>query len=543
MKEKIAQIINDFVKKYKENINFTVEYPKEEKFGDYSTNMAMIMASKLKKNPKAIAEEFVEFAKQQKPDLFEKIEIAGPGFVNFYINKNAFAEEIKRISENVNLYLKPKIDSTKKVQVEFVSANPTGPLHVGHGRGAAIGDSIARILSFCGYEVEKEYYINDAGLQMHLLGLSTFIRYKQLLGIEETLPEDGYKGEYLIEVAKKLIVEYGETLLNKKESEAVEICMQKAAKDILKDIMETLKDFRVEFDKVFNEKKLYDSNEVEQSLSLLKEKNAIYEKDGALWFKSTGFGDDKDRVLKRSNGVFTYFASDVAYHRNKFLKRGFSEVIDVWGSDHHGYVKRVKAAIQAMGIDPNRLKVVLVQIVNLLRNGQKVSMSTRRAEFVELKDVVKEVGVDAARFMFVSRSVDSHLDFDLELAKKQSSENPVYYVQYAHARINSILEQLNSEIDLNADPSCLKEKEEIELIKSVIKFKELLEKAFLETEPYFIVKGLLEVAEKLHRFYNKHRVIIDNEELKKARVLLVWVVKEILKIGLSLIGVEAKNKM
>ncbi|WP_025270096.1 arginine--tRNA ligase [Hippea sp. KM1] len=543
MKERIVEIVEDFLKEHKQEVNYTIEYPKEEKFGDYSTNMAMILASKLKRNPKEIAKEFVDFALNKSDGLFEKIEIAGPGFINFYINRSAFSQQLRNIACDVEAYLKPQLKSTKKIQVEFVSANPTGPLHVGHGRGAAIGDSIARILSFCGYKVEKEYYINDAGLQMQLLGLSTLVRYKQLLGIDEALPEEGYKGEYLIDIAKQLIVEYGENLLNKDEDEAIQICAKKAGDTILNDIMETLREFRVEYDKVFNEKKLYENKEIEESISLLKQKGALYEEGGALWFRSSQFGDDKDRVIRRSNGAYTYFASDVAYHRNKFLKRNFSEVIDVWGSDHHGYVKRVKAAIEAMGIDPERLKVVLVQIVNLLKGGEKISMSTRKAQFVELRDVMKEVGVDAARFMFLSRSIDSHLDFDLDLAKKQSNENPVYYVQYAHARISSILEQLNEGVDKNADTSLLKEKEEIDLIKSIIRFKELLEKACIQTEPYFVVKGLLDLAEKLHRFYNKHRVIIEDENLKRARVLLVWVVREVLRTGLNLIGVEAKNKM
>jgi len=307
--------------------------------------------------------------------------------------------------------------------------------------------------------------------------------------------------------------------------------------------MKVLKNFRVSFDRVFNEKKLYEDGEMEESLQLLKSKGVIYEKDGALWFKSTLFEDDKDRVLKRSNGAFTYFASDIAYHRNKFVKRGFDEVIDVWGSDHHGYVKRVKSAIEAMGLDPKRLKVVLVQIVNLLRNGEKVSMSTRKGKFIELENVLDEVGTDAARFMFVSRSVDSHLDFDLELAKKQSNENPVYYVQYAYARINSIFAQIDQlKFDINS-VIYLKEKEEIDLIKSLIRFRGFIEKAYTETEPYFVVKGMLQIAEKFHRFYNKHRVIGSVEQVFRARLLLIWAVSVALKLGLDLIGVEAKKKM
>ncbi len=541
MREKVKSIIDKYLQDKGYSAEYVIEYPKNERFGDYSTNFAMILASKLKKNPREVAKEFIE---NSCSNIFDKVEIAGPGFINFYIKKESFIQELIEIYTKKENYFKPKTHKYKFIQVEFVSANPTGPLHVGHGRGAAIGDSVARILKFCGHKVEKEYYINDAGLQMELLGQSLYVRYKQLLGVDDVLPEDGYKGEYLIDMARELIVEYGENLLKMEENEAVEFCKIRAADKILKDIMDTLEKFRVSFDKIFNEKHLYQSNEVEESLRLLEKKGVIYEKDAALWFKSSQFGDDKDRVLKRKNGAFTYFASDIAYHRNKFLKRNFDEVIDIWGSDHHGYVKRVKAAIEAMGIDPEKLKVILVQIVNLLRNGEKISMSTRKGEFVELDGVINEVGVDAARFMFVSRSVDSHLDFDLELAKKQSNDNPVYYVQYAYARINSIFEQLEDKIKIDLENIWnLKEKEEIDLIKSLIQFKELTEKACDERDPYFITKGLLGIAEKFHRFYNKHRVIGSKENVFKARLLLIQVVALSLKLGFDLIGIEAKKRM
>jgi len=540
MKEIIKEKIDSFLKEKGYSVDYTIEHPKNEKFGDYSTNFAMKLASLLKKNPRDVAKDFVEWVDR---DLFDRIDVAGGGFVNFYIKKEVFINELLKVYELGDEYYKPKVTKKKYVQVEFVSANPTGPLHIGHGRGAAIGDSIARLLKFCGHMVEREYYINDAGLQMELLGRSVYIRYKQLLGMDEELPEDGYRGEYLIDIAKQIMVEYGENLLKMDEDEAIELCKNRASELILNKIMTVLRDFRVKFDVVFNERRLYESGEVNESIDYLMQKGLIYEKDGALWFKSTMFGDDKDRVLKRSNGVFTYFASDIAYHRNKFLKRGFDEVIDIWGSDHHGYVKRVKAAVEAFGVSPERLRVILVQIVNLLRDGKKVSMSTRKGEFVELEDVIGEVGVDAARFMFVSRSVDSHLDFDLELAKMESSENPVYYVQYAHARINSIFDQLNR-LDLDRDSVYnLCEKEEVDLIKSLIQFREFIEKAYIEIEPYFIVKGLLGVAEKLHRFYNRHRVIGSKEPIFKARLLLIWCVARALRLGLDIIGVEARKKM
>ncbi len=540
MKEKIKSLIDDFLESKGIEEDYVIEYPRSEKFGDYSSNFAMIVASKLNEKPQKIAEEFINSSCES---FLEKIEVAGPGFINFYIKKDAFIEELSKIDELKETYFKPKVDKKKYIQVEFVSANPTGPLHVGHGRGAAIGDSIARILKFCGNDVQREYYINDAGLQMELLGTSTYVRYKQLMGIDEPFPEDGYKGEYLIDIARNIMVEYGENLLKEDEKTAIEICKNRAAEIILKDIMDVLSEFRVKFDTIFNEKKLYESKEIDESLELLKSRGFIYEKEGALWFKSTLFGDEKDRVIKRSNGVFTYFASDIAYHRNKFIKRGFDEVIDVWGSDHHGYVKRVEAAVEAMGIDPKRLKVILVQIVNLLRDGEKISMSTRKGEFIELKNVLDEVGVDAARFMFISRSVDSHLDFDLELAKKQSNENPVYYVQYAYARINSIFEQLNS-VEINKENVYnLNEREEIDLIKGLIQFKEYIEKACWEKEPYFVVKGLLGLAERFHRFYNKHRVIGSPKKTMDARIMLINAVGRALKLGFELIGIEAKKRM
>lgn len=540
MKGIIKERIDSYLKSKGYSVDYTIEHPKSEKFGDYSTNFAMKLASLLKRNPRDVAKEFVDWVDR---DIFDRIDVAGGGFVNFYIKREAFINELLRMHELGDEYFKPEITEKKYIQVEFVSANPTGPLHVGHGRGAAIGDSIARLLKFCGHRVEREYYINDAGLQMELLGRSVYVRYKQLLGMDDELPEDGYRGEYLVDIAKQIMVEYGENLLKMDEDEAIELCKGRASDVILNKIMSVLRGFRVEFDVIFNEKRLYESGEVDESIDYLMQKGLVYEKEGALWFKSSLFGDDKDRVLKRSNGVFTYFASDVAYHRNKFLKRGFDEVVDVWGSDHHGYVKRVKAAVEAFGVNPDRLRVILVQIVNLLRDGKKVSMSTRKGEFVELEDVIGEVGVDAARFMFVSRSVDSHLDFDLELAKKESSENPVYYVQYAHARINSIFEQLDK-LDLDRDSVYnLNEKEEIDLIKSIIQLKEFIEKAYLDIEPYFIVKGLLGVAEKFHRFYNRHRVIGSKEPIFKARLLLIWCVAKALRLGLDIIGVEARKKM
>ncbi len=540
MKDKIDALITEFLREegIKENASYVIEYPKKEEFGDYSTNVAMVLSKKLKRKPVEIAKQFIKFA--QKDCNFEKIEVAGAGFINFYIKPQAVFDEILKIKRNPN-YFKP-ITKSMKVQIEFVSANPTGPMHIGHGRGAAIGDSIARIFSFCGYNIEREYYINDAGLQMKMLGLSTFIRYKQLMGIDESIPENGYKGEYLIDIAKRIMIEYGDALLNKEEEEAVAICQNIAGDTILKNIISTLEKFRIKFDVFFNEQKLYSAKEVDSTIEFLKEKGYIYEKDGAVWFKSTIFGDDKDRVLKKSNKSYTYFASDIAYHKNKFLIRKFDKVVDIWGADHHGYVNRMKSAIEALGVERDRLNVILVQIVNLLRGGQKISMSTRKGEFIELENVIDEVGVDAARFMFLSRSVDSHLDFDLELAKKQSGENPVFYVQYAYARIKNIFKQLEKEyLAYDKGILSLDSKEEINLAKSVIRFKDYVKKAFEELEPYFITKGLLDVAENLHKFYNRLKVI--GSEKQNERLCLLNIVADTIKLGFDLIGVEAKERM
>jgi arginyl-tRNA synthetase len=541
MKSKINDIIVDYIssKNINGEVSYVIEYPKQQEFGDFSTNLAMVLSGKLKRKPIDIALEFIEFAKNNA--IFEKIDTAGPGFINFYLSNAFIYKQVQDINKDYEGYFKPSTE-TKKIQIEFVSANPTGPLHIGHGRGAAIGDSIARILKYAGHKVEREYYINDAGLQMRMLGLSTFIRYKQLLGIEEQIPEDGYQGEYLIDIAKNIMMEYGDSLLSKSEDESISICKDRAGDVILKNIVNTLSHFRVNFDAFFNEQKLYNSGEVERSINYLNSKGYIYEKDGALWFKSTALGDDKDRVLKKSSGAYTYFASDIAYHKNKFLARNFDSVIDIWGADHHGYVNRMKSAIEAIGVDREKLSIILVQIVNLLRDGNKISMSTRKAQFIELDNVLEEVGVDAARFMFLSRSVDSHLDFDLELAKKQTNENPVYYVQYAYARIKNIFKQVDNNYSFeNIDLNILKLKEEIDLAKSIIKFKSFIAKAQEELEPYFITKGLLDIAESLHRFYNHIRVM-GSKEINE-RLFLLNAVASTIKLGFDLIGIEAKEKM
>ncbi|MGE4546959.1 MAG: arginine--tRNA ligase, partial [Desulfurella sp.] len=474
-------------------------------------------------------------------DKFD-IKVEKPGFINFFIKKDLLIQELISLSTKKDVYFKQNDIANKRIQIEFVSANPTGPLHIGHGRGAAIGDSLAKILSFLGYDVTREYYINDAGYQMYMLGLSTFLRYQELLGKDIEFPKDGYQGDYIKDIARQLVNTYQDRLLNM--DNAIEICLDSAKSTIMNDILNDMDNFRVTFDVFFNESSLFKDNEVDSTLTLLKEKGYTYEKDGALWLKTTQFGDDKDRVLIKQDGKYTYFASDIAYHKNKFLSRNFDKVIDIWGSDHHGYVARVKAALEALNIDSQKLVVLLVQFVNLIQENNKISMSTRKANYIELKELVKEVGTDAARFIFVSKSINSHLDVNISLLKQHSMDNPVYYIQYAHARIMSILEKSECNTVVNDNLfELLTQTEEINLMKAMLQFKDYLHDCAKTLEPYLITKSLLSIAEKLHQFYNKHKVINENKELSCARVELIKTAAFVLALGLSLIGVEAKNKM
>lgn len=544
----MKSLIKSFIDKYLEykqynNVSYTIDYPPEPEFGDYSTNLAMVLAKQIKQNPLNIADDFKLYCTQINIlDKFD-IKVEKPGFINFYIKQDFLIKELISISTNKELYF--KLNNTiaqKKIQIEFVSANPTGPLHIGHGRGAAIGDSLARILSFLGYEVVREYYINDAGYQMYMLGLSTFLRYQELLGKNIEFPKDGYQGDYIKDIAKELLNTYQDRLLNM--DNAIDICLDAAKSSIMSDILNDLDDFRVTFDVFYNESNLFKYNEVDQTLNLLKDKGYTYEKDGALWLKTTQFGDDKDRVLIKKDGKYTYFASDIAYHKNKFLSRNFDKVIDIWGSDHHGYVARIKAALEALNIDSQKLVVLLVQFVNLIQDNNKISMSTRKATYIELKELIKEIGTDAARFIFVSKSINSHLDINVSLLKQHSMENPVYYIQYAHARIMSILEK--SDCNVNFDESLfglLTQIEEVNLIKAILQFKDYLHDCAKALEPYLITKSLLSIAERLHQFYNRHKVINESKELSCARVGLIKTTAFVLALGLSLIGVEAKNKM
>ncbi len=523
-----------------------VEVPKIESHGDFSTNIAMVTAPIQKMPPRKIAESILKHVTD--PDnILAKTEIAGPGFINFFINIWSWYPVLQKIHQEDIRYGASDIGNGEKIQVEFVSSNPTGPLHVGHGRGAAVGDSVANILRFCGYDVQREYYINDSGRQIDTLGRSVFLRYKELLGEKIQFSEDYYQGDYIIDFAKSIIERKGKRLLDQDEETLISYCAQFAAERIIAQIRKDLTNFGIEFDNWFSEQSLYDSGKVDAVIDDFRDKNIIYEKDGALWFKTKDFGDEKDRVVVRKNGQTTYFASDIAYHMDKF-ERGFERVIDVWGADHHGYISRVTGAIQASGLNRNRFNVILVQLVNLLRGGEPVAMSTRAGEFVTLSDVVKEVGKDAARFIFLTRHYDSPLDFDLELAKKKTNDNPVFYVQYVHARISSIARKARERglDDITGEQKAmamLKEPEEINLLKTMARYPDVLKNSAKFMEPHRITFYLMELAACFHAYYNKHRVLSDEPLLSRGRLYMVLAVQKVIRNGLTLLGVSAPERM
>ena len=523
-----------------------VEIPKMESHGDFSTNIAMVTASIQKMPPRKIAEAIIANI-EDSGQIIAKTEIAGPGFINFFVKANAWIPFLKDVHEKGAQYGACNIGKGHKIQVEFVSSNPTGPLHVGHGRGAAVGDSVGNILEFCGYDVQKEYYINDSGRQIHTLGTSVFLRYQEILGVSVTFPKECYQGDYIKDIALGLEKEKGRALLEMDENEAIGLCARHAAGLIIVGIQEDLSAFGVVFEKWFSEQSLYDSGKVAQVIQAFKASGAIYEKEGAQWFRTTDYGDEKDRVVVRKNGQTTYFASDIAYHQDKY-DRGYETVIDVWGADHHGYIPRVTASIEASGYQREQFGVILVQLVNLLRGGEPVAMSTRSGEFVTLNDVIQEVGRDAARFIFLTRHYESPLDFDLELAKKKTNDNPVYYVQYVHARISSIVEKGR---ETGIRPGTCKDEvlakltqpEEIALIKAMNRYPATVRLSAENMEPHRVTYYLMNLASAFHSYYNKHRVLADDPDMAQARLLLVLAVKSIIKNGLTLLGVSAPEKM
>lgn len=522
-----------------------LEPPRQREFGDLATNVAMLWAPKVKKPPRFIAEVILKNLEDPQGILARK-EIAGPGFLNFTFSAKFYYQRLRELAAGKDANF--DLGGGRKIQVEFASVNPTGPLHAGHGRVAVIGDVLARLHQAVGFEVEREYYVNDAGKQLENLGLSLYARYRELFGGEVDFPEAGYRGDYVKEIAAEIKRQNGAKFLNETEAVAIDFFSNYGAEFLLDRIQKQLAEFGIHFDSFFSEKALRERNEVLRTLELLRSRDLIYSQDGAQWFKSTLFGDDKDRTVVKGDGELTYFASDIAYHRNK-LERKFYKLVNVWGADHHGYVPRLKAALRGLGYDSETLQIVLVQMVQLTRGGEPVRMGKRTGEFVSLEEVVSEVGRDAARFFFLMRKSDSHLDFDLDLAKRQSSDNPVFYVQYAHARVASIFEQARKRvIDWNNSGAetvveRLELSEEMELIRRMIQFNDVLEESVRELEPHRIVFYLLELAGEFHRYYNRSRVISDDLGLSRARLLLVENVQRTIRRGLEILGIEAPVKM
>lgn len=519
-----------------------LEVPRDKEHGDYASNIAMVMASKFNLSPREVAELILD---NFSSNLVEKAEVAGPGFINFKLNNNWLYENLKRIKEMKKEYGKVNYGEGEKVQIEFVSANPTGPLHLGHSRGAVVGDVVGSIMEKAGYDVDREYYINDAGNQMEILGKSTLIRYKQACGEDVDLPENAYVGDYIKDIAREIKNEMGEDLLSWSESKQLDYCQEFAYEKMLENIKDDLNEFGIEFDVWFSERTLHENNEIEESVRVLRDRGYIYDKEGAVWFKSKEFGDDKDRVVIKSDGNPTYLAADIAYHLNK-LERGYDTLINVWGADHHGYIDRVRAVIEAFGYPGETLEIIIVQFVSLLRGGEKVPMSKRAGEFVTMRDIIDEVGKDAARYFYIMRSSDSHLDFDLELAKEESSDNPVYYIQYAHARIQSILENIDIEEEageLTPDLSLLTEEAEIDLMKHLAYFPRTIQMSAERREPHHLANYAYDLANYFHVFYNKCRVINDDRDLSRARLYLVMAARQVLRNSLEIMGISAPDQM
>ncbi len=523
-----------------------VEVPKISTHGDWACNAAMLLARQEKQAPRAIAETIIRNIDDPE-GYIASMEVAGPGFINFTLSDKWWHHVVKEILRLGPDYGRGDAGKGRRVQVEFVSANPTGPLHVGHGRGAALGDVLSRLLAAAGHSVQKEYYINDAGRQMQTLGRSVLYRYLELFGRTVDFHKDLYQGDYIKDLAVELKGRDGDKYLDMPEEEAVSIIYPEAAYKILDGIKADLRAFGVSHDNWFSERSLFETAQVDATLDDLKKRGCLYEEGGALWFASTRFGDDKDRVLVKSSGDKTYFASDIAYHRDKF-SRGFDLVINIWGADHHGYVHRLKSGVEALGYERGSLEVLLVQLVNLLRGGEPVAMSTRAGEFVTLKEVVDEVGSDAARFYFLTRRSDAHLDFDLEVAKTQSADNPVYYVQYAHARICSVFKKAaENGFGIpqagDADLSLLVEDEELQLMKYLADFPELIEGAAASLEPHRLTHYLTELAKRFHPYYNRHRFVTEDAALSRARLVLALAVKQVVVNGLGILGISAPETM
>ena len=555
--------------------NVRLDHTKDNSHGDYATNIALMLSKQAKMNPVDLAKIIVD--QLEESSFINKIEIAGPGFINFFISDESSSSVVSEIIDQGPLYGSSEIGQGKKVLLEYVSANPTGPLHVGHGRGAAYGATISNLLRAVGFKVDNEYYVNDAGRQMDILAVSIYLRYLSLCGENLRFPDNGYQGQYIKDIAQVIYDSSGEEFYKKldlifanvskdgseggdKEShidgliensksilgDSFRAIFQVGIESILGGIKSDLSEFGVVFEKWFSEQSLIDTGLSESCISKLKESQKVYEKDGALWFKTTNYGDEKDRVVVRDNGNHTYFASDIAYHFDKF-ERGYDKIINVWGADHHGYISRVKASIDALGHSPDKLEILLVQFANLYRGGSKVQMSTRSGSFVTLEDLRKEVGNDAARFFYILRKSEQHMDFDLDLAKSKTNENPVYYIQYAHARICSVFRQANEkEIEVDhgqANLSLLTEGIEKNIIKELSRYKSVLESSAIQYEPHQLAYYLRDLSTHFHSYYNACKFIVEDKHLTQARLSLIHATRQILINGLSILGVSAPESM
>ena len=524
-----------------------VEIPKETVPADYATTVAMVLAPIEGRPPREIAQTIQSYLLGDPQAIFERVELAGPGYLNVTLKPDQWRQVLLDVDAKGKRFGRVEIGKGRRVQVEFVSANPTGPLHVGHGRWAAVGNALANLLHAAGYEVHREYYNNDSGRQVKLLGQSVYARYQQLAGNPVTDPEDGYRGAYVTELAQRLMDRVGDAYRAKEFEECLGFFTRTALEEMTALIRTDLEVFGIMFDSWFSEASLFESGAVQKALDELRKKDYLYEKDGALWFRSTRFSDDKDRVVRKEDGEFTYLASDIAYHRDK-LSRGFDLLINIWGADHHGYIARMDAVVLALGYPKEKLRILIGQLVTLVRNGQPVPMSKRAGEFVTLRDVVREVGKDAAVFFFLMRRLDSPLEFDLELAKRQSNENPVYYVQYAHARLCSVLRQAEEQGIRLKDSSQIRldrlsEPEELKLMKRLDSLPKLIEESARALEPHRLTFYLLELAGILHHYYYKHRIISDDPDLTQARLLLVSSVRTVMANAMGILGVSAPERM
>ena len=585
MKQKIEDLIQHPITALKTegiisselNPQIIIDRARDAQHGDFASNLALVLAKPAQLNPRELALKIIAALPQD--EAVTKVEIAGPGFINFFINPDSQYQIVSQIHAQGNAYGLSKVGAEKKIQVEFVSANPTGPLHVGHGRGAAYGSVVADLLEAVGFNVHREYYVNDAGRQMDILAASVWLRYLEACGEVVTFPSNAYRGDYVREIANDIyanssndyrrpielvlenippdeadggdkdlyidaIIERTKTLLGSQYRDFFQIGLE----NILDDIKDDLQEFGVKYQQWFSERDLMDDGSVQKALARLEAGGHLYQQEGATWFASSRLGDEKDRVVVRENGQYTYFASDIAYHMNK-LDRGFDQIIDIWGADHHGYVPRVKAAIQALGADASKLKVLLVQFAVLYRGEERVQMSTRSGEFVTLRELRSEVGKDAARFFYVMRRSEQHMDFDLKLATSKSNENPVFYVQYAHARVCSVLRQLDEKgfsrnIALGMENlNLLNEEHEISLLGTLARYPEVLEKAALQYEPHQLIHYLRDLAHEFHTYYNAHQFLVEDAAVRNARLNLVCAIKQVLANGLNLLNINTPESM